>query len=65
MVKAQCDLRFGFGDEFVFRFVPRRDLFADAEAQQQRLIGQGNRRAPFNSEDAEVVRRRSRPRCRA
>src|SRR5437899_7481902 len=50
MVEAQCNLRFGFGNEFLFRFVPRRNFFADTEAEQQRLIGQGNRRSPFHSE---------------
>ena len=42
------------GTNSFFRFVPGRNLFADAETEQQRLIGQGNRRAPFHSENAEL-----------
>src|SRR5215470_2407267 len=57
MVETQGDLRFSFWYEFVFCFVPRRDLFTGAKAEQQCLVGQWNRRTPFHPENAEIRNR--------
>src|SRR6266700_2309913 len=54
MVEAQCDLRLGLWNKLLFIFIPRRNLFPGAEAEQQRLVGQGNRCAPFHSERSEI-----------
>src|SRR5207249_1151579 len=54
MIEAQCNLCFGLWNKFFFSFVPRGDLFPDAEAEQQCLIGQGNRGAPFHSERSKI-----------
>src|SRR6266498_1365270 len=54
MIEAQRDLRFSFGNEFLFRLVPRRGFFPGTESKEQSLIGQGNRRAPFNPERSEI-----------
>src|SRR5690349_9366208 len=57
MIEAQGDFRLRFRDELMVRFVPRWNFFSRAEAKQQRLIGQRNRRAPFYSECSEIRNR--------
>src|SRR6266478_2233267 len=54
MIEAQCDLRLGLWNKFLFRFIPRGNLLPHTEAEQQRLIGKWNRRAPFNAECSKV-----------
>src|SRR5437763_7975670 len=54
VIEAERDLCFDLGDKFFFRFVPRRNLFPGAKTEEQSLIGQGNRRAPFDTERSEI-----------
>src|SRR6266487_2791159 len=54
MVEAQCDLRLSLWNKLLFIFIPRRNFFPSAEAEQECLIGQRNRRAPFHSERSEI-----------
>src|SRR5437870_6397243 len=54
MIEAERDLCFGLGDKFLFRFVPDWNLSPGAETEEQSLIGQGNRRAPFDPERSEI-----------
>src|SRR5438874_2821974 len=54
MIEAQCDLRFGLGNKLFLRFIPRRRFLSRAETEEQGLIGQGNRRAPFDPKRSEI-----------
>src|SRR5437762_2359381 len=54
MIEAQCNLRFSLWSKFLFRFIPRGNFFPSAEAKEQCLIWQRDRRAPFHSERSEI-----------
>ena len=34
MIETQCDLRFGLRNEFLFRFVPRRNFFSERRVRE-------------------------------
>src|SRR5205085_11700642 len=54
MIEAERDLRLRYRNEIRFRFLPAWCFFAGTETENHGLIGQGNRRAPFHPESAEV-----------
>ena len=54
MIKTQRDLGFGPGNEFLFLFIPGRNFLPHSKTEQQCLVRQGNRRAPFHSKRAKV-----------
>src|SRR5437660_8462681 len=58
MVETQCDLCLGFRNEFFFFFIPHGNFLPDSETEQQCLVWQRNRRAPFHSEGSEIGNRR-------
>ena len=54
MIETERNLRLRYWNEFRFRFIPARCFSADAKTENHGLIGEGDRRAPFNSEGTEV-----------
>src|SRR5436305_12413118 len=54
VIEAERNLGFSLRNEFLLRFVPGRDFFPGAETEEQCLIGQGNRRAPFDTKRSEI-----------
>src|ERR1017187_6634679 len=54
VIEAQRQLRCRHWNEFFLRFIPARNFLADTEPEQHGLIGQWNRRPPFNSERSEI-----------
>ena len=57
MIEAERQLGLRHRDELLFLIAPARRLFARAEAEQESLIGQRNRRAPVEAERAEIRNR--------
>src|SRR3954447_17125910 len=54
MIEAQGQLSLGRWHKLFRLLAPRRRFLSRAETEQQRLIGQRNRRSPIESECAEI-----------
>src|SRR2546423_3144886 len=54
MIEAQCQFCLRRRNELLLLVAPRWRLFPGAQSDQQRLIGQRNRRSPIETEGAEI-----------
>ena len=61
MIEAQGQFGLGDWNELLFRIIPMGRLFSCAQTEQQRLIRQGDGRAPVESERAEIRDRSDAP----
>src|SRR5256885_14657813 len=57
MIEAQCQLCLGRRNELLLLVAPGWRLFSGPQSDQQRLIGQRNRRSPIKTERAEIGNR--------
>src|SRR5206468_1841271 len=54
MIEAEREFGLRGGNELLFLLAPRGRFLSGAEAEQKRLIGQGNWRAPIQAKGAEI-----------